>query len=195
LEIGARLLIKPTWSRRRRKLAQAVVLLDPGMSFGTGHHPTTSFCLRELVRFRKPAQKQSFLDVGTGSGILAISAAKLDYRPVHAIDVERDSIQVARANARLNRVLKHIRFKNQDLTRISPLRAGGSSLVCANLTSDLLLAECDRLVAELEPGGLLVLAGILKSEFSKVRRACEKRGLRLRRSRAEREWRSASFSR
>src|SRR5436190_4239810 len=80
IEIGAALLIKPSWSKQRQKKGQATVVLDPGLSFGTGQHPTTAFCLRELVRCRKPGTSQSFLDIGTGSGILAIAAARLGYR-------------------------------------------------------------------------------------------------------------------
>jgi len=76
LEIGPRLLIKPGWVRRRARKGQAVVVLDPGLSFGTGNHPTTEFCLRALAAGRKTGQRQSFWDVGTGSGILAIAAAK-----------------------------------------------------------------------------------------------------------------------
>ena len=76
LMIGKRLLIRPSWSRHRPGARQLEVVLDPGMSFGTGQHPTTSFCLEELLRARVPAQAQCLLDVGTGSGILAIAGAK-----------------------------------------------------------------------------------------------------------------------
>jgi ribosomal protein L11 methyltransferase len=82
-----------------------VVILDPGLSFGTGQHPTTSFCLHEIARCRKNGHAaQSFLDIGTGSGILAIAAAKLGYQPVHAFDFDPESVRVARENARKNRV-------------------------------------------------------------------------------------------
>ena len=67
VEIGRFLLIKPGWSRRRPRQGQRVVILDPGLSFGTGHHPTTFFCLQQLARCRRPGQRQSFLDIGTGS--------------------------------------------------------------------------------------------------------------------------------
>ena len=79
--IGSALLLKPSWSRRRPRKGQAVVVLDPGLSFGTGRHPTTAFCLRQLVARRRRAEAQSCLDIGTGSGILAIAAAKLGYAP------------------------------------------------------------------------------------------------------------------
>src|SRR6266478_6025913 len=88
LEIGRALLIIPSWSRRRPRAGQAVVVLDPGLSFGTGQHPTTAFCLEQIVARRQIGGRQSFLDIGTGSGILAIAAARLGYRPVRAFDLD-----------------------------------------------------------------------------------------------------------
>jgi ribosomal protein L11 methyltransferase len=195
LEIGARLLIKPSWSRRRAKAGQHEVVLDPGMSFGTGQHPTTSFCLKELARLRRPDQRQSFLDLGTGSGILAICAAKLGYSPVAALDLDPLSIDVARRNARLNQVSRQIRFQCQDVTKPAFQTGAQYSLICANLISTLLLAQKERLVALLQKEGLLVLAGVLKVEFAQVQAAYEARGLRLVNSRTEKEWRSGSFLR
>src|SRR5437867_3217477 len=93
IEIARRLLVQPTWSRRRARRGQAVVWLDPGLSFGTGHHPTTAFCLRQLVARRTPGTPQSFLDLGTGSGILAIAAAKLGYGPIDALDLDPDALR------------------------------------------------------------------------------------------------------
>jgi len=92
LEFGNTLLIKPSWSKKRPRKNQAVVILDPGLSFGTGQHPTTSFCLNELVHNRQSGTRQSFLDIGTGSGILAIAAAKLGYQPVRAFDFDPESV-------------------------------------------------------------------------------------------------------
>ncbi len=133
LAVGSTLLLKPSWSRQRPRKGQAVVVLDPGLSFGTGHHPTTAFCLRQLVARRRPGQAQSCLDVGTGSGILAIAAAKLGYQPVDALDSDPESIRVARANARRNGVSGKIRFRQQDLTKLPCSSRQKYALVCANL--------------------------------------------------------------
>jgi ribosomal protein L11 methyltransferase len=195
LLIGSALLLKPSWSRRRPRKGQVVVVLDPGLSFGTGRHPTTAFCLRQLVEGRRPGAAQSCLDVGTGSGILAIAAAKLGYAPVDAFDFDPQSIRVARANARRNGASAKIRFHRQDLTKLPRRSARKYSLVCANLVSNLLLAERTRILARLRPDGVVVVAGILKGEFVQVQRAFAAAGLRLISSRTEHEWHSGAFTR
>jgi ribosomal protein L11 methyltransferase len=202
MAIGSRLLVKPSWSKQRPKKGQVVVVLDPGLSFGTGQHPTTSFCLHEICRVGAVRQKshpqfdaaKSFLDIGTGSGILAIAAGKLGFAPVHAFDFDPESVRVAKENARKNRVADRIKLTRGDITKMSLKPARQYDLVCANLISNLLIAERRRIVSRLKPGGTLVLAGILAAEFAEVQRAFEKSGLKLISSRAENEWRSGSFS-
>jgi ribosomal protein L11 methyltransferase len=194
MTIGSALLLKPSWSWRRPAKGQAVVVLDPGLSFGTGRHPTTAFCLEQLAARRRPRLRQSFLDAGFGSGILAIAAAKLGYGPIEALDSDPEALRVARANARRNRVSAAIRFRRQDVARLPRRPARKYSLVCANLTANLLLAHRQGLIAQLEPGGLLVLAGILRTQFPSVRQAFQAEGLKLAASRAAGPWRSGAFS-
>ena len=193
--IGRRLLVKPSWSRREPAQGQALVVLDPGLSFGTGQHPTTHFCLTQLAAARKPDKPQSFLDIGTGSGILAIAAAKLGYRPVRGFDFDPESVRVARENAARNRVSAAFRPVRRDLTRTPAPKVPRYDVVCANLLADLLTRERDRIVSHLRPGGRLVVAGILKSEFGEVRRTYEQAGLRLVADRTQREWCSGCFTR
>jgi len=192
--VGSTLLLKPSWSRRRPRPGQAVVILDPGLSFGTGQHPTTAFCLHELVAQRPRAQPRSCLDIGTGSGILAIAAAKLGYNPVAALDYDSDSIRVARANACLNDVSAMIRFQRRDLTRLPCTGAKKYSVICANLVANLLVSEQERILARLRTNGVLIVAGILRSEFGQVRIGYENAGLRLVASRTQKEWRSGAFT-
>jgi len=187
------LLIKPNWSKHKPRKGQIVVALDPGLGFGTGQHPTTAFCLHELVRCGKFAARRSFLDIGTGSGILAITAAKLGYSPVHAFDFDPEAVRVARANARANGVHKKLRITRQDVAKLPIHGAKQYDLVCANLISPLLLAERRRIAGQLKHGGTLVLAGILKSEFSRVQRVFAGLGLKLAIAKTENEWRSGSF--
>lgn len=195
LLIGKRLLIRPSWSRRRPRARQLEVVLDPGMSFGTGQHPTTSFCLEELLRARVPAQEQSLLDVGTGSGILAIAAAKLEYRPVHALDIDPEAAAIARLNAHKNGVGAAIRTVCRDLSAVAGPKIRRYDVVCANLLANLLMLEARRLISLIRPGGVLIAAGILDQEFHEVQKVYETAGLRLLRSRRKKEWRSGVFSR
>lgn len=191
VEFGLTLLIRPSWGRRQARPGQATIVLDPGLSFGTGQHPTTQFCLREIVRLRPRHTSRSFLDLGTGSGILAIAAAKLGYHPITALDFDAAAIGVAKANARRNMVRFHLAC--QDVARLPRHVGNRPDLVCANLAADVLLQYRERIVAQVAPGGVLVLAGILQAEFGPVRRAYEAAGLHLARSRAEREWQSGAF--
>jgi ribosomal protein L11 methyltransferase len=192
IEIGPALLIKPSWSRRRAKKGQAVVVLDPGLSFGTGQHPTTSFCLEQLTERRGPSQ--SFLDIGTGSGILAIAAAKLGHAPIDAFDCDPEAVRTARENARQNDVLCKISVVQRDLSKLPKHSAKRYDLVCANLISTLLLSERSRILGRLSADGILIVAGILKSEFAEVQRAYQDAGLKLIASRSENEWQSGGFA-
>jgi ribosomal protein L11 methyltransferase len=194
IAIGSRLLIKPSWIKRQPRKNQAVVVLDPGLSFGTGNHPTTSFCLHELVSGRKQGQPQAFWDIGTGSGILAIAAAKLGYAPVAAIDFDPEAIRVAQENARQNKVSQLLRLSRRDITRFPLQGRQKYHLICANLISNLLVSERERIVNRLHTVGTLVLAGILKSEFKQVQSAYEQAGLKLTNSRVGGEWQSGAFA-
>ena len=193
IPVGKNLFIKPSWSRRRPLAGQVAIVLDPGLSFGTGHHPTTFFCLRQLLYLRRPNKSQSLLDLGTGSGILAISAAKLGFQPIDALDFDPDALRTAQANASQNRVSSRICFRSADVSRL-PLRSAQKySVICANLLADLLMRECRRILNRLAPGGHVILAGILKREFNLVRRVYEQAGFSLIADRTEDEWRSGTF--
>jgi ribosomal protein L11 methyltransferase len=193
IEVGRALLVRPSWSRRRARRGQAVVVLDPGLSFGTGQHPTTAFCLEQLAVRKMAGEAQSFLDMGMGSGILGIAAAKLGYQPVCGFDFDPEAVRIARLNARRNRVEARVRFVQQDVVKLPRRSKEKYAVVCANLISNLLVSERQRILARLRGDGVLVLAGILKTEFSEVQRAYEKAGCRLVKGRTEREWRSGAF--
>jgi len=193
IEIGSALLIRPSWSRKKPGKGQALVVLDPGLSFGTGQHPTTAFCLRQLAARRQSGRQQSFLDIGTGSGILAIAAAKMGYQPVRAFDFDPAAVRIARENARRNRESRAIHFFQQDVSQLPARSSKKYSVICANLISTLLRAQKERILNRLERGGILIVAGILKSEFESVRKAYEAAGLQLKTSQAKKEWRSGSF--
>lgn len=195
LEIGKALLVKPSWIKRKLKPGQKLVVLDPGLSFGTGQHPTTGFCLREIARYAKAGDARSFLDMGTGSGILAIAAVKLGYAPVEAFDYDPQCVKVSADNARRNRVEKQMCIAQADLTKLPRRAAKQYDFVCANLLANLLIAERDRILSRVKPEGVLVVAGILKREFSEVQSVYEAVGWKLVASKIEKEWRSGTFIR
>ncbi len=198
MAIGDALLIKPSWSKKRATKSQKTIVLDPGLSFGTGQHATTSYCLNEIVRLREsassPRRLQSFLDIGTGSGILAIAAAKMGYSPIFAIDYDPDAVRIAKENARRNRVDHKIRFEHQDLTQLKIRHFPRCDLIAANLIYDMLCTEAKRITSWLKPGGNLILAGILREQFSAVRKSYERFGLKLTRSKMHNEWHSGTMT-
>lgn len=194
IEIGRSLMIKPSWSKRKPHPGQAVVVLDPGLSFGTGQHATTSFCLREIAAQRR-RQKPSLIDIGCGSGILAISAAKLGYAPVEAFDFDPVAVRVAKKNCQVNRVTAKVAVTRKDLLKLPQKSSKKYSVVCANLISTLLLEQRDKILERLAEDGVVVLAGILATEFKTVQTAYEAAGLKLVRTKVEREWQSGTFRR
>jgi ribosomal protein L11 methyltransferase len=190
LEISARLVVLPSWSKQKAKRGQAKVILDPGLSFGTGHHPTTAFCLEQIATLRVEGPR-SLLDIGCGSGILSIAAAKLGYSPVVAFDFDADAVRVAKENFAVNRV--HILISQRDLTRLPQRSNRRFNVVCANLIYDLLIQERDTILNRLSAEGRLVLAGILDEQFPKVQRCYESAGVKLVAARTVNEWRSGAF--
>lgn len=193
IRIGRKLLIKPSWSEERGVNGQAVVELDPGLSFGTGQHPTTWYCLKQIVEATRPGA--SLLDIGCGSGILAISAAKLGYSPIESFDFDPVAVRIAQANMRRNRVDKKIKCTRADLTKLAAKSPRKFSVICANLISDLLIDESDRILNRLAPDGRLIVAGILATQFPEVQQTYESKGLRLLDTKTEREWQSGLFTR
>jgi ribosomal protein L11 methyltransferase len=164
VELG-RLVIAPPWSEVKAARDRVVIRIEPGMAFGTGTHETTRLCLKAMMRFFKGA---SFLDVGTGTGILAIAAAKLfpDAR-VAACDTDPEAIEIARENARLNGVVDRIDFRvgSVDESGREPATAS-ADFVCANLTADVISTLLPALVGA--ACGRLVLAGILDSQVDAI---------------------------
>ncbi|NJO55334.1 MAG: 50S ribosomal protein L11 methyltransferase [Rhodospirillales bacterium] len=192
LLIGDQLLIKPSWSKRRPRAGAQVIILDPGLSFGTGQHPTTRFCLEQLAKRRLTGVRQSFLDIGTGTGILAIAADKLGYHPVEGFDFDHAAIRIAQENAKLNKSDK-IRLTRKDLTRLSQTSTKKFDVICANLTHDLLVDEVARILSRLKQGGTLILAGILKEQFAAVEKAFGREAMQRKARRHEGEWTSGVF--
>jgi ribosomal protein L11 methyltransferase len=150
-----------------------VVWLDPGLAFGTGNHETTRLCCERLVAFAsehagKLAQ-QCVIDAGCGSGILAISAAKLGFGQVSGFDNDPDAVRISTENARLNDCADRLKFFTGDL--ITGLKNSQANLLMANILANILIEFAPQLVSAVAPVGSLVLSGILAEEIDKVREA------------------------
>jgi len=170
LSVG-RVFLRPTWIEAARPPGAVEVVLDPGMAFGTGTHPTTALCLAALDAFLATRPGAAVLDVGTGSGILAIAARKLGAGRVAASDDDPVAVLVARENATRNGAA--LELTGADL----PAIPGRFDLVVANILAGVLVALAPDLVARLAPGGELVLAGVLVPQESEVRAAFAGAGL------------------
>lgn len=186
--IGA-VLIRPTHLPPRPAHGRLVLTLDAGIAFGSGEHASTRGCLlafQRLVRRRRPRR---ILDLGTGSGILAMAAAKRLRRPVLATDIEPWSVRVARQNARLNGLGRRVRAQLADGWRGRAVRAGRPyDLVFANILARPLCAMARPLAAGLAPGGRAILAGLLGRQARMVLAAHRRQGLVLERALAVGPW-------
>ena len=155
-----RFVVAPPWSEVKPAVDQIVIRIEPGMAFGTGTHETTRLCLAAIEKYR---EDESFLDVGTGTGILAIAAAMLSPTVrVEAVDTDVDAVAIARENARLNDVPDRIQFHVGTIDETTP----SANLVCANLTADVIVPLLPQLLAA--TCGRLVLSGILQEQTEMV---------------------------
>jgi ribosomal protein L11 methyltransferase len=187
------LYVRPPWEAASAKNAAAAreIVIDPGQAFGTGAHASTRLCLElllELVAARQPSGR--LLDVGTGSGVLAIAAAMLGYRPVLGLDHEQESVDAARENALVNGVEIDVRrfdLRRETLPWIGGTAAPGQApVVLANLLRPLLLELAASIPA---PPAQLIAGGLLRAELDEVARAFgERLGLRERERRISGEW-------
>jgi ribosomal protein L11 methyltransferase len=143
-----------------------VVVIDPSMGFGTGHHPTTRLCLRLLSALAVAGSR--VLDIGTGSGVLAMAAALSGAREVVGIDIDQDAINSAATSAAMNPLPPVVRFEVSDFRTAPPLPA---DLVIANLTGGMLRMTARTLVSLKRPGGTLIVSGFDASEVEAVRAA------------------------
>lgn len=162
----------PIWERATFKLGagEQVLWLDPGMAFGTGNHETTRLVVERLVDFaERRGVEGSVIDAGCGSGILALSAAKLGFQRIAAFDNDPLAVEVSAENARLNDLVDRVDFYVGDLT--TGLAGKTADIVLANIQADVLIRFAKELVRAVAPGGVLVLSGILARENAEVRTA------------------------
>lgn len=164
VEVGQRFIIAPSWSEIRAATPERIVIrIEPGMAFGTGTHETTRLCLTAIEKYCT-ADTESFLDVGTGTGILAIAAAKLaPAAHIEACDTDDSTITIAHQNARLNDVAERINFRVGTISEAT----AAASVVCANLTAEVIIPLLPALTGA--TGERLILSGLLATQTDAVR--------------------------
>ena len=186
MRIGRRLVIRPTWRRHRAAADDVVVALDPGMAFGTGLHPTTRLCLAALEPLADDGRLTDarILDVGCGSGILAIAALKLGASTALGVDTDPIAVESTAANAARNGLEDRLSARAGSL----PTDTGPFEVVLANLVAGVLIPLAPLLLAEVAPTGTLLASGIFADREDEVREAFESAGLRITDRATEGEW-------
>lgn len=175
--------IVPSWIKYERNGSERIVRMEPGMAFGTGTHESTHMCI-ELLTSLDPTGK-TVIDVGTGSGILGITAAVMGAKEVYMYDIDDIAVKAAKENARLNGVEEKTFVENADLLNKN---SGKGDIVLANITADVLISLSESLTANIRDDAKIILSGIIKSRRNDVIKAYESRGYNIVKFIEEGEW-------
>ena len=185
LRVGERTVICPTWRDYEPRKSDVVITLDPGMAFGTGHHPTTRMCLQLLEAMVKPGL--DVLDVGCGSGILSIAAAKLGARRVLGLEIDSVAVRVAKENVRENGIGYALRIAQGSLPH-PDVRPLSFDIAVANISAKVVSEMAGELVSAVSPGGKVIASGILMDGKEGVERALASAGGILEETIVEGDW-------
>ncbi|WP_020615654.1 50S ribosomal protein L11 methyltransferase [Paenibacillus daejeonensis] len=196
LRVSERLTIKPTWEPYEAGPDERIIELDPGMAFGTGTHPTTALCLRTLETVISGGEE--VIDVGTGSGILAIGACRLGASRVLALDLDPVAVSSAAENTRLNGLEQEIQVKlsdllgvlqNDDATDGAPVHVKVPvDLVVANILAEIIMLFLDDVYAALKPGGTYIASGIYENKEELVEQGLLAAGFQIEGRHREDSW-------
>ena len=193
-KIGENIVIVPTWEEYRSKEGEIIIKLDPGMAFGTGLHPSTQLCLSQAERWI--SDNDVVLDFGVGSGILSIAVAGFGATNIIGVDIDPVAVKTAKQNVELNGYSDRVTV----IENASPIAAidilkdkmekPGFDLILANITADILIQNCNDLLAALDLNGILIGAGILQEQITEVTYFFMEQGFRLIDVVSEGEWRA-----
>ncbi len=181
LNVGKQFTILPPWEKPHPDRINLII--DPGMAFGTGHHETTRSCLVLMENYDGQVAKDRFLDIGTGTGLLAIAASKLGYREILAVDTDPLATEAARMNINLNNAA------NIDVREGSVDAAPGTfDCIVANIISGVLILLAPDIASRLKPGGIAILSGILAEQSEEVIAQMKNNGLFVRGTCTDDKW-------
>jgi ribosomal protein L11 methyltransferase len=170
MDVGEQLSILPPWDKSDK--GRIPLIIDPGMAFGTGHHETTKACLQLIERFSKTSSKDRFLDVGTGTGILAIAASRLGFKDVVGVDIDPLAVDAAKRNAALNS-LQNVEIQEETIAGVQ----GAFDMIAANLMSEVLISIASEIASRLNTPGTAILSGMLQGQEDEVLHAMKRSGL------------------
>lgn len=187
VRVSKNIIVKPTWERYSPSSRDIVIDIDPGMAFGTGQHASTRMCIEaieDIIVNDRSIKDWKVLDVGCGTGILGITAAKLGAQDVMCVDVDRKAVEIAGENAVINNVKTSLRTLNKNVSAINEPR----NLIIANLTSNLLLSLREHLIQLLLPEGYMIISGIIEQDAKNVEGQFSADPLVMHRVITEKEW-------
>ena len=185
LRVGKRLVVAPSWREYPASASDVVVRLDPGMAFGTGHHPTTRMCLELLETVLEPGMDT--LDVGCGSGILSIAAAKLGARSVAGLDLDQTAVRAAKLNILENGVSHAVRIMEGSLPH-REVRPDAYDVTVANISARVVSQTAAELALATRRGGTIIASGLLTENSRTAEEALSAAGARVERSVVDGDW-------
>ncbi len=187
VRVSNNIVVKPTWERYTPSSRDIVIEIDPGMAFGTGQHASTRMCieaLEDIIMNDRSIKEWMVLDVGCGTGILGITAAKMGAQDVICLDIDRKAVEIAAENAKINNVQTSLRTVNKNAAAMDKPR----NLIIANLTTNLLLSLREHLAQLLLPNGYMIISGIVEQDAQKIEQEFSAPPLTLHRTITEKEW-------
>ncbi|MDF2945652.1 MAG: Ribosomal protein methyltransferase [Bacillales bacterium] len=172
VQISEKFTVVPTWEEYEIKSPdEKIIELDPGMAFGTGTHPTTVLCIRAIEKVVKPGDE--VVDVGTGSGVLSIAAAKLDAKKVFAYDLDEIAVHSATLNIKINKVLDLVEVSQSNLLSSY---TGAADVIVANLLAEIVIRLSPDAITKIKPNGKFIVSGIIQTKKIDVINQLEKDG-------------------
>lgn len=181
------IIVKPTWERYTPSSRDIIIEIDPGMAFGTGQHESTRMCmeaLEDIIMKDRTIRGWRVLDVGCGTGILGITAARLGAQDVICLDIDKKATEIAGENAAINLVSDRLQIINKDALAINETR----NMIIANLTSNLLLKLRRHFTQLLEPEGYMIISGIIEQDAGEIEENFSAAPLTQYRVLKEKEW-------